>query len=130
SLTAHADASGAGVLETFETSATDSDADGAISTAEVKTTFKVHVPYFATKLNLGAGAAPFADGMHGFGLRTDGRGLVEAAGTITVNSTGGDLRFQSETGNIATLSEKNTLIGASGSVFVMGDTGVLITSAV
>jgi hypothetical protein len=130
SFTSSAALSGLCVLAVDEggTVMVDTDYDGELDTALTKTTFKVQVPFLDTKLHLGAAATPFT--LHGFGLRTDGKGLIDAKGTISVNSRLGDVRLQSESASVVTLSKQNTLVAASGSVYVMGDGGVLISSAV
>jgi len=106
--------------------------DGAGGT---KTTYKVHVPSSSTKMHLGAAVSPFASGMDGFGLQTSAKGLLQASGDIGINSTSGDVLIQAESGSgdsagrVITVSNKNTVIAASGGAYVLGDGGVTISTA-
>lgn len=131
SLTQTCSLAGEGVEAGFASSTTDSDGDGTISESEVKTTYKVHVPTESTRMHLGAAVSPFGTALDGFGLQTTGKGLLQATGNIGINSSDGDIRIQAQadSGNILAVSGGNSVFAAKGNSYVVGDGGVLITTA-
>lgn len=94
------------------------------------TTYKVHVPSQTTAMHLGAAVSPFPS-LDGFGLRTEGKGLLQANSHIGINSTTGDVRVQaqSDDGTVLTVSGGNSIFAAKGSAYLVGDGGVLVTTA-
>jgi hypothetical protein len=122
---------GAGIVAGATTTATDSNEDGAVDGSEVKTTYKVHVPSDSTKLHLGAAVTPF-DNLDGFGLRTSAKGLLHADGSIGINSSTGSLLLQAQAddGAVISVSGGNSVFAAKGSAYLLGDSGVLVTTAI
>lgn len=97
---------------------------------DTKTTYKVHVPSWQTRMHLGAAVDPFPN-LDGFGLRTLGKGLLQASGNIGINSSNGDIRLQaqSDSGSVVSVSGGNSIFAAKQSAYLVGDGGVLVTTA-
>ncbi len=117
-----------GAADQLEAAWHDEDMDGAVDEGEVRTTYKVHVPSAVTRMHLGAAVDPFPN-LDGFGLRTSGKGLLHASGNIGVRSVEGDVRVQADAANVVTVSGGNTIIAAKGGSYLIGDGGVLVSTA-
>lgn len=117
-------------IASVEVSGTDTDGDGTVSASETKTTYKVHVPSSETRMHLGAAVAPFPN-LDGFGIGTAGKGLLRATGNIGINSSSGHvlLQAQADDKSILTVSGGNSVFAAKGSAYLVGDGGVLVTTA-
>ncbi|MGE0790277.1 MAG: hypothetical protein AB7S26_31670 [Sandaracinaceae bacterium] len=136
-LSGTSDVTGIGIVDGQDASAGVLGVDSvetSTSGSTTKTTYKVHVPSFNTKLHMGAAVTPFVN-LDGYGLNTDGKGLLKATGNIGIHSTEGNVYLQAKGANgnggeLVGVSNTNTVLAAKGSAYLLGDGGVTICTAV